>query len=134
MASFRCILSLAGQNLPVVHCAYEFHQTTSERGRVSAKVRSGLITLHLDVPDSDLLLAWAADPHKKLSGVLVFEETNRPIAREVLTFDDGFCVSYEEVFVAGSHAAGAYHCVLQISAARLGLNAAEKDSAWAETR
>lgn len=134
MSSFRCTLSLEEQTFPVVHCTYEFSQETSERGRASAKVRSGLITLHLDVPDGDALLAWAADPHKKLSGLLVFEETNRPVAREVLAFEDGFCVSYEEVFVAGSNAAGAYRCVLQISAARLTLNAAEKDSAWAATR
>ena len=56
------------------------------------------------------------------------------MAREVLTFDDGFCVSYEEVFVAGSNAAGAYRCVLQISAGKLTLGAAEKDSAWVQTR
>ena len=134
MSSFRCVLSLADQDFPVVHCAYEFSQATSERGRASAKVRSGIITLHLDVPDGDHLLAWAADPHKKLSGALTFEETNRPMAREVLAFDDGFCVSYEEVFVAGSSAAGAYRCVLQISAAKLTLGAAEKDSAWVQTR
>ena len=134
MSSFRCVLSLADQDFPVVHCAYEFSQATSERGRASAKVRSGIITLHLDVPDGDHLLAWAADPHKKLSGALTFEETNRPMAREVLTFDDGFCVSYEEVFVAGSSAAGAYRCVLQISAAKLTLGATEKDSAWVQTR
>lgn len=134
MASFRCILSLAGQDFPVGHCAYQFSQATSDRGRVSAKVRSGLISLHLDVPDGDLLLAWAADPHKKLSGFLTFQETNRPIAREVLTFEDGFCVSYEEVFVAGSGVAGAYQCLLQISAAKLTLGAAERDSAWAKTR
>ena len=107
MASFRCILSLADQDFPVVNCSYEFNQATSDRGRVAAKMRSGIITLHLDVPDGDQLLAWAADPHKKLGGHLTFRETNRPIAREVLAFEDGFCVSYEEVFVAGSSAAGA---------------------------
>lgn len=134
MSSFRCILSLAGQDFPVVHCTYEFSQATSERGRVAAKVRSGLITLHLDVPDGNQLLAWAADPHKKHSGFLTFQQTNRPIAREVLAFEDGFCVAYEEIFVAGSGTAGAYQCILQISAAKLALNAAEKDSAWVQTR
>ena len=134
MASFRCILSLAGQDYPVVHCTYEFSQSTSNRGRVAAKVRSGLITLHLDVPDGNQLLAWAVDPHKKLSGYLTFRETNRPIAREVLAFEDGFCVAYEEIFVAGSGTAGAYRCVLQISAAKLMLDTAEKDSAWVQTR
>lgn len=134
MSSFHCTLSLAEQTFPVVHCTYAFSQATSERGRASAKVRSGLITLHLDVPDGDVLLAWAADPHKKRSGTLTFDATDRPIAREVLTFEDAFCVSYEEAFVAGSTTAGAYRCVLHISAARLTLNAAEKDSAWAQTR
>ena len=134
MASFHCTLTLEGQVFPVMQCAYEFSQATSERGRVAAKVRSGTITLQLDVPDGDALLAWAADPHKKLNGFLVFDETNRPVAREVLAFENGFCVSYQEVFVAGSNAAGAYRCVLQISVAKLALNAAEKDSAWAQTR
>jgi hypothetical protein len=134
MASFRCILSLDDHSFPVVHCTYKFSQATSERGRVSAKVRSGLITLHLDVPDGDYLLAWAADPHKKLSGILTFQQTNLPIAREVLAFEDGFCVSYEEIFVAGSSVLGAYQCVLHISAAKLILGAAEKDSAWVQTR
>lgn len=134
MASFKCVLSLADQDFPVVHCTYEFSQATNERGRVSAKVRSGLITLHLDVPDGDQLLVWAADPQKKHSGYLTFQETNRPIAREVLTFEDGFCVSYEEIFVAGSNVSGAYRCVLHISAAKLTLGTAEKDSAWVQTR
>lgn len=134
MASFRCILGLEGQHLPVVHCTYEFSQATSERGRAAAKVRSGLLTLHLDVPDGDQLLAWATDPHKKLGGYVVFQETNRPIAREVLTFDDGFCVSYEEAFFSGSDAEGAYRCVVQISAGKLTLGTAEKDNIWAETR
>lgn len=134
MSSFRCILTLAGQDFPVALCNYEFEQATTERGRATAKVRSGLITLHLDVPDGDQLFAWATDPHKKLNGHLVFFETNRPIAREKLAFEDAFCVSYDEVFQSGAEPAGAYRCILQISAAKLALNAAEKDSAWAQTR
>jgi hypothetical protein len=38
------------------------------------------------VPDGDHLLAWAANPHKKRSGYLTFQETNRPVAREGLAF------------------------------------------------
>ena len=134
MSSFRCLLSLADQEFPVVLCTYEFEQATTERGRATAKVRSGLITLHLDVPDGDQLLAWATDPRKKLSGSLLFFETNRPIVREKLAFEDAFCVSYDEVFQSGAEPQGAYRCMLRISAARLALNAAEKDSAWAQTR
>jgi hypothetical protein len=134
MSSFRCTLSLADQDFPVVLCNYEFEQATTDRGRATAKVRSGLITLELDVPDSDQLFAWATDPHKKLSGSILFFETNRPIVREKLAFEDAFCVSYDEIFHSGAEPAGAYRCIMQISATKLMLNAAEKDSSWAQSR
>jgi hypothetical protein len=134
MSSFRCILTLADQDFPVVLCNYEFEQTTTDRGRATAKVRSGLITLHLDVPDGNQLVAWATDPQRKLSGSVLFFETNRPIVRETLAFEDAFCVSYDEIFQSGDEPAGAYRCILQISATKLTLNAAEKDSAWAQSR
>lgn len=134
MASFHCLLSLEDEEYPVTQCTYEFKQDAMERGRPSAKVRSGLLTLQLDVPQNDQLLAWATDPHKKLSGHLIFFETNRPIAREKLDFEDGFCVSYEEVFSAGAEDQGSYRCLLQISAGKLTLGTAKKDSAWAQSR
>jgi hypothetical protein len=134
MSSFRSILTLAGQDFPVVLCSYEFEQTTTDRGRATAKVRSGIVTLQLDVPYGDTLVAWATDPDKKLSGHITFYETNRPIARETLVFEDAFCVSYNEAFQSGDDLEGAYRCTLQLSAAKLALNAAEKDSAWAQTR
>ena len=134
MSSFFCTLTVDDEEFPVIHCTYEFNQATNERGRVAAKVRSGLIALQLDVPDSDQLLAWATDSQKKLSGYLIFQETNRPVAREKLAFEDAFCVAYEEVFMAGDGAAGAYQCALQISAAKLTLGMVENDSHWTQTR
>ncbi|HET9505140.1 MAG TPA: type VI secretion system tube protein TssD [Hymenobacter sp.] len=134
MSSFRGMLLLAGQEFPLVQCSYEFGQATSERGRVVAKVRSGLLVLHLDVPDGDQLLAWANDPHKKLSGSVVFHQTDRPVVREELTFEDGFCVAYEENFSSGAAPEGAYRCTLHISAARLALGAVAKDNTWVQTR
>ena len=128
------MLSLDGQEYPVTHCSYEFAQAVTERGRATAKVRSGTLSLQLDVPHDDQLLAWATDPHKKLNGYLTFQETNRPIAREILEFEDGFCVSYEEAFSSGEEPQGAYRCLLQISAGKLLLGAAEKDNTWAQTR
>lgn len=134
MSSFRCLLLLAEQELPVVHCTYQFSQPTAQRGRVAAKVRSGLITLELDVPHDDQLLAWAADPQKKLSGTLLFLETNRPTLSEQLTFEDAFCVAYREDFHSGAEPEGAYRCTLQLSASKLTLGTVARDSTWAETR
>ncbi|RYF04746.1 MAG: hypothetical protein EOO40_10925 [Deltaproteobacteria bacterium] len=128
------MLLLAGQEFPLVQCSYEFTQAAGERGRVTAKVRSGMLLLHLDVPTSDQLLVWANDPHKKLSGSVVFYQTDRPIVREALTFEDGFCVAYDETFQSGAAPEGAYRCTLHISAARLTLGTVAKDNTWVQTR
>ena len=134
MASFRCILTLADEDFPVVQCTYEFSQSTTDRGRVTTKVRSGLLTLHLDVPDSNKLLVWGSDPHKKLSGHLIFNAIDNPVSYEKLTFEDGLCVSYKEAFYSGAAPEGAYRCLLQIAAAKLALGIIEKDNTWAQTR
>ena len=134
MSSFSCTLTVAGKDWPVVLCSYEFDQLTTEEGRATAKVRSGFITMHLDVPDDNALLEWAASPYKKHSGQLVFFNTNAPTARERLIFTDAFCVSYEESFWSGATQLGSYRCILRISAAKLTLGAAQKLSEWADSR
>ena len=56
MSSFRGLLQLANQEYTLAECTYAFDQAISKRGRVMAKVRSGLLVLHLDVPTTDVLL------------------------------------------------------------------------------
>ena len=65
MASFSAELRVAGHVFPVLHCHFGVHQATHHRGQVSAKVRKEPVTLTLSVSDGDVLLAWAADPHKR---------------------------------------------------------------------
>lgn len=134
MASFRCLLVLDGLEYPVVHCTYEFTQAATGRGRAAAKVRSGLLHLQLDVPPGDKLLAWACAPQHKKSGQLLFHQLDSPIPSELLQFEDALCVGYDETFVAGSDAAGAYRCALRLTAGQLQLDAVAKDSYWAQTR
>ena len=135
MASFNCILHLDGRYYPVTKCSYEFEQTVNERGRAMGKVRTSLIHLTLPVPDDDVLLAWAADAHKKMSGQLTFDHVDQPFTHEELSFEDGFCVAYEEVFAPGTtREITSYVCTLQISAARLSMGATAKDSYWAKSR
>jgi len=134
MSSFRGLLQLANQEFVLAECTYAFDQAVSERGRVTAKVRSGLLVLRLDVPASDMLLDWANDPAKKLSGIVIFHRPDEPLAGETLRFEDGFCVAYEETFQAGAAPEGAYRCTLHISAASLAMGTITKDNNWAATR
>ena len=119
MASFSAELQVAGQRYPVRHCSYEFTQTTTERGRVSAKVRHGLVHLTLDVPDDEVLLDWAATPYKPLAGRIIFFDGKGGSALETLTWEAGECVGYQEVFASGDADAGAYVCHLTIAAPQL---------------
>jgi hypothetical protein len=119
MASFAAELELNGQTRPVRSCRFEFGQVIDTRGRVRGKVRHGLIHIVLDVPEDDALLDWANSPTKALAGHVTFFETNRPTARETLSFSAGHCVGYAEMFVSGDGDAGAYRCTLTIAAEKL---------------
>ena len=119
MASFYAELQVAGTTYPVRSCAYEFTQSTNERGRVAAKVRHGLVRLTLDVPDGDELLSWAAAPFKPLAGRVIFRSAQGGAALETLSWEDGQCVGYQEVFLSGSVNEGAYVCHLTIATSKL---------------
>ena len=115
MASFSAQLRVAGHVFPVLHCSYHTSQATNERGRVSAKVRHHPVELVLDVPDSDVLLAWAADPHKRQAADIVFLDPATGSAIETLHLAAAYGVGYRESFAAGDTGTGAYQCHLTLS-------------------
>ena len=67
------------------------------------------------MPDGDLLLAWAADPHKRLLAHLLLRDADAGTVLETLTLPAAYCVSYSETFVAGSLTDGAYVCDLTLA-------------------
>ena len=123
MASYSAKLEIDGQEYPVVLCSYGFEQATDARGRISERVRHGLLELVLDVPDGDQLLVWAATAHYPLDGHVSFFQVNGLMASETVSFKAGQCISYQEVFEAGADVVGSYRCSLTIAAAQLELTA-----------
>jgi hypothetical protein len=115
MASFSAQLQVEGNVFRLQHCAFEVQQATHQRGRVSTKVRYGLVQVLLDVPDQQVLLAWAADPIKQLTVDIVFLDANGGSAVETLHLPAAYCVAYQEEFRQGDSAAGAYVCQLTLS-------------------
>lgn len=115
MASFSAQLRVAGHVFPVLRCSYHTSQATDGRGRVATKVRHHPVELLLDVPDSDALLAWAADPHKRQAVEVVFLDPASGSATETLRLDAAYCVGYSESFASGDTGTGAYQCHLTLS-------------------
>jgi hypothetical protein len=106
MASFSAELHVAGHVFPVTHCLFDVTQATQLRGPVQ---------LVLDVPDGDVLLAWAADPHKQQATAVVFMDLTGGRAVETLRLPAAYCVAYQEQFVSGDAQGGAYQCYLTLS-------------------
>lgn len=93
-----------------MHCTYGVSQGTDDRGQATTKVRYSLVELLLDVPDSPLLLAWAASPTKRLAVDIIFRNAVGGPALETLHLAAAYCVGYFEVFESGNFLTGAYQC------------------------
>ncbi|WP_317196659.1 type VI secretion system tube protein TssD [Hymenobacter negativus] len=115
MASFSAELHVAGHVFPVTHCHFEVEQATQLRGRASAKVRYGPVQLVLDVPDGDVLPAWATDPDQRHTTAIVFLDANGGRAVETLHLPAAYCVAYQEQFRSGDAQGGSYQCFLTLS-------------------
>ena len=67
----------------------------------------GLLHLQLDVPEENVLEAWAAAPFKPLAGQVVFySDAQARLPRESISFAAGQCVSYGEEFDDGTGGGG----------------------------
>ncbi|RZJ57078.1 MAG: hypothetical protein EOO55_04090 [Hymenobacter sp.] len=115
MASFSAELHVSGHVFPVTHCLFDVTQATQQRGRVSAKVRYGPVQLVLDVPDGDVLPAWAADAQKRQAASIVFLAAAGGQPLETLRLPAAYCVAYQEQFVSGDAQSGSYQCALTLS-------------------
>ena len=115
MASFSAEVQVDGLVFRVLHCTYEASQGTDHRGQANTKVRRGPVELLLDVPDNDLLGAWATAPAKRLAVDIVFRDANGSSALETLHLDAAYCVGYQEYFESGELTTGAYQCRVTLS-------------------
>lgn len=66
------------------------------------------------MPDSDTLLAWAAEPHKYLAVNILFHNSAGGSVIETLSLATAYCVSYQEEFISGEREVGAYRCFLTL--------------------
>lgn len=89
------------------------HQSTDRRGRVVTKVRFGLVQVLMNVPRTNFLKAWAADPHKRWPVDLISLNAATGQALETLHMNGAYCVFYREEFHAGDIHNGSY--VLQVN-------------------
>ncbi|HEX8659688.1 MAG TPA: type VI secretion system tube protein TssD [Hymenobacter sp.] len=129
-SSFSAVLVVGGTTFKILTCDYLFYQSTDAMGNAVAKVRSGEIEVVVEGAGDTLLMAWAADPLRKMSGEIIFFQGSQRLAvSEKLAFTDGSCVSYTEV-LEPMNPVCAYMYQIKIVANKLSLNGAAHSNEW----
>ncbi|RZJ94534.1 MAG: hypothetical protein EOO60_02855 [Hymenobacter sp.] len=69
----------------------------------------------MDVPATDALLKWAADPQQQQAASIVFLDADGGSSLETLRLPGAYCVRYREEFTQGDEQEGAYTCQLTLA-------------------
>lgn len=129
-ASFVAEFRVADASYTILTCDYQMSQPTDPRGRPTAGVRSGLLRVSLMGANYQVLTHWAINPFKAHDGEIVFKDRSGKTLK-TLTFKQGYCVSYREIFMPFDGEAVAYSFDLGITAAKITLlGDALHDSQW----
>jgi hypothetical protein len=115
MASIAASLEVESHHFRLLHCTFRISQAITSRGRATEKARCSPVELVLDVPAGDFLLAWAANPLKRVAVNIVFSNAATGSALETLSLPAAYCVAYQEQFVQGNAQEGAYQCSLTLA-------------------
>ena len=115
-------LYLEDQPLTVQECHWGIVQQTDAQQRPQAGVLAGKISLVVDTLHHPVLDAWMADPHKRLSGLLVVHAADGLGTARRLRFVDALCINQGLTFLAGEGSRYAGSMSLLLSARELHVN------------
>jgi hypothetical protein len=99
MASFQADITIEGHRYSLLRCEYRLYQEVSSSGKPTSGVRSSTIKILIYGDKDDALLSnWAAEPAKKLGGLINFYSVNSEQVFKFVKFSDAYCVRYVEIF------------------------------------
>ena len=99
--SFKATFKFDGGNddgYDVLSCNYSFNQAVDQKGQVASIVRGGNISVQVEASDDDSIVEWMIDPFKKVNGSITFMKLDQDSTMKEVSFEDGYCVQYSEVF------------------------------------
>jgi Hemolysin coregulated protein Hcp (TssD) len=136
MASFNAKLVVGGFEYNVLSCEYSLHQPTDSRGKTLASVKSGLIRLTLASESRNkhkALSDWAIAVKKSLDGIIVFDKIDGlGQSFKTVSFFNGHCVSYREIFTPYGGVASALTVNIGITAEKMKIGNVNHDNLWVE--
>ena len=98
--SFLAKLVIDGKQYNVLHCTYNFEQSTDATGKPAARPLGGKIMATVEADGSYDLLHWMASPDQTKDGAVIFYKRDAMSKLQEVIFQKAYCISLEVEFDA----------------------------------
>jgi hypothetical protein len=98
--SFLAKLEIGSTEYNVLNVDYEISQPIDHQNKPSGKPKGGIINLTIESNQKNDIIEWMVSPTMKKSGKVTFYRRDANSSMRTLSFNDGFCVNYKEIFDA----------------------------------
>jgi len=126
--SFLSKFQIEGKTYNVLECTYKLHQQTDEVGKPISRTTGGKITLAVESDSDTELFHWAKEPEHAKNGTIIFFKRDTMAKQKILEFTNGFCVEYQENFIADDDSPMVTH--ITISAQQIKLESEVFENLW----
>ncbi len=126
--SFKAKLFIDGKEYTVLECTYKLNQPTDEEGKPIGKPKGGQVSLAVESDSNTELFHWMKEPEHTKDGTITFFKRDTMAQEKVLQFTNGFCIDYEENFIADNDSPMVTH--ITISAQQLKLGNEDFNNLW----
>lgn len=126
--SFLSKFKLDDEEMNVLECRFTLDQQADQSGKPASDPMGGEIRLVVESTKSTLLFYWMTSPTQVKDGAITFFRRDGMSKMKELHFKKGYCVHYDEYFIADS--AVPMRIEIVISAKEIILNGASFGKNW----
>ncbi|AUS07035.1 MULTISPECIES: type VI secretion system tube protein TssD [Pseudotamlana] len=126
--SFLSKLSIEGDEMNVLDCAFEFSQQADYNGRPAENPRGGQIQLLVESTSKTDFMDWAISPEMVKNGTITFYKRENMASLKKIEFKNAYCLRYHEHFNA--HDTEPMQTLLMISAHEITIKGTTFSNNW----
>jgi hypothetical protein len=126
--SFLAKLEIDGEVMNVLEFQFSIGQEIDKSGKPSADPSGGRFRAVLESTKSTMLFDWMISSNQTKNGKLTFFRRDAVSKMRELEFNDGYCIGYDETFIAQSNTAMSVEIV--VSAKEVIMNGSKFARNW----
>ncbi|MFD2909847.1 type VI secretion system tube protein TssD [Flavobacterium ardleyense] len=126
--SFLAKLEIDGEVMNVLEFQFSVSQDIDKSGKPSADPNGGRFRLVLESTKSTMLFDWMISNNQTKNGKVTFYRRDAVSKMRELQFNEGYCIGYDEVFLAQSNTSMSVEIV--VSAKEVIMNGSKFTRNW----